>query len=243
MATEKVTGIVLGTVKHSDRHNVVTLFTRQYGRLPLLVPVAKGKSATARNAAHMPLNVISADINFVKSREMQFPGKYHRLTLWRNIYFDPVKMSITFFISEFLNSYLRFSSADPRLWDYIIAMTSALDKESGSVANFHISFLINFSDYAGVRPDMRMWLPGSLFDMREGVCTMRHPGHRDILTDKETYYLRKLMRMNVRNAHLFRFSSANRREILTRLLRYYAIHFPGTANLKSPEVLSEVFES
>ena len=40
---------------------------------------------------------------------------------------------------------------------------------------------------------------------------------------------------------LYRFNGTERRQLLDRILRYYAIHFPGLSGLKSPDILSEVF--
>ncbi|MDE6392379.1 MAG: DNA repair protein RecO C-terminal domain-containing protein [Muribaculaceae bacterium] len=241
MAIEKITGIVTDVVKHSDRHNVVTLFTRHHGRVSLLSSAGTGKTARMRNASLMPLSVISADINFNPTRELQFLGKFSRDILWKDLYFNPVKSAVGIFISEFLNTYLRHSAPDPALWEFIVTSIRRLDAGRSGLANFHLAFLIEFLGYAGIRPDLTEWRDDAWFDMRGGTMSVMPPGHRDTLSPQEAAVLPLLARMNLRTAHLFRFSAPRRRELLGGLLRYYSLHFPGLSGLKSPAVLAEVF--
>lgn len=241
MALEKITGIVTDILKHSDRHNVITLFTREHGRIPVLSSAGNGKSARVRNASLMPLSVITADINLNTSRELQFLGRFQRAILWKDIYFNPVKSATAMFLSEFINNYIRNSGPDPELWDFIVKCITQLDALDHGIANFHLAFLIEFSKYSGVRPDLSEFRDDALFDMRGGTISIMPPANRDFLGPEETKYLPLLMRMNLRTARLYKFNAAQRRELLSRLLKYYGIHFPGMANLKSPEILSEVF--
>lgn len=241
MSLEKITGIVTDVIKHSDRHNVITLFTRSHGRIPFLSAAGNGRSARIRNASLMPLSVISADINLNSNRELQFLGKFQRVFLWKDLYFNPYKSAMAMFLSEFINNYVRNSGSDPALWDFILEAVSHLDKIQDGIANFHLAFLIEFSKYVGVRPDLSDFRPDAMFDMRGGTVSILPPAHRDFLTIEQTSRLPLLMRMNLRTAPLFRFNASQRRELLALLLRYYGLHFPGLSNLKTPSVLAEVF--
>lgn len=241
MAIEKVTGIVTDVVKHSDRHNVVTLFARGQGRVSLLSSAGGGKTARMRNSALMPLSVIEADINFNPTRELQFLGAFSRAVLWKDLYFNPVKSAVGMFLAEFINAYIRQSPPDARLWDFIYGAVGTLDAMKRGGANFHLGFMVEFLDYAGIRPDMEGWCEGSWLDMRGGVMTQLPPAHRDRIVPADARMLPLLARMNVRTSPLFRMTGAQRRELLGGLLHYYAVHFPGLGNLKSPSVLAEVF--
>ena len=241
MAIEKVTGIVLDTVKYSDRHNIVTVFAREQGRVGLLVSAGQGKAARVRNAMLMPLSVISADVNFNPSRDLQFLTRFSRDVLWKDLYFNPVKSAIGMFVAEFVAAYVRQSPPDPLLWDYIFLSLRELDTYNASPANFHLAFLVGFLDYAGIRPDLSEWCPDAWFDMQGGSTTLVPPPHRDVLAPSQTSLLPLMARMNMRTARIFRFSAAERRHLLSTLLRYYSLHFPGMANLRSPSILAEVF--
>lgn len=191
----------------------------------------------------MPLSVISADINFNATRDLQFLNRFQRATLWRDLYFNPVKSAVGMFISEFLNAYIRQSPPDPRLWDFVMGAIATLDSSDSDrlTANFHLAFLIDFLHFAGIRPDLTDWREDAWFDMR-GTVTLMPPPHRDIVTPAMMPTLRTLERMNLRTAGVFRFNKTERRELLDALLHYYSLHFPGLGNLKSPAILSELFQ-
>lgn len=241
MALERITGIVTDIVKHSDRHNVITLFTRERGRVAVLSPTGSGRTARMRNALLMPLSVITADINFRGNRDLQILGRFNRAALWKDLYFSPVKSSLTMFIAEFLNTYLRYPEAEPQTWDFIYRAVSILDAADGVPANFHLAFLVEFLRYAGIFPDLSGYMEGRWFDMREGEFLRFAPTHRDSLSPEEARNMPLLGRMNLRNARFFRFNAAQRRELLRQLIKFYAVHFPGLGNLRSPEILAEVF--
>lgn len=245
MASQKIFAIITDIVRHSDRHNVVSAYTRQLGRMSFLVSAGKGKTAAARNSMMMPLSVLEADVNLHGNRELHHLRNYSRLRLWKDIYFSPVKNAIALFLSEFLNSYLRESPPDPLMWDFIVEGISTLDSSTKGIANFHIAFLVEFLRYAGISPDISLLdsTPNQClyFDMREGALGNSLPLHRDVIMGEEARRMGEILRMSLRNFHLFKFNAAERRAILQYLLRYYGIHFPGLTSLKSPAILTELF--
>lgn len=241
MALEKIHGIVIDIIKHSDRHNVVTLYTRERGRISFLTAAGNGKSARLRNAAIMPLSIIATDAEIRPARQLQFLRNFQRDTLWHDIYFSPVKSTVALFLTEFLNNFLRESPPDAVMWDFIAASCAVLDRADKGIANFHIAFLLSFLHFAGIRPDTTQWRDGRWFDLRDGTFSIAPPPHRDTIVPGETSLLPLLARMNMRTFPLFRFNAMQRRNLTGTLLRYYSIHFPGLSALKSPAVLAEVF--
>lgn len=242
MAIEKVIGIVTDVIKYSDKKNIITLFAREQGRVSLLSATGNGKTARLRNASLMPLSLITADINFNAMRELQFLGRFSRPVLWKDIYFNPVKSAVAMFVSEFLNIYIRQSPPDPRLFDFVVEAISLLDRTDRVIANFHLAFLIQFLSYAGIFPDLSGWREDAFFDMQGGEMTVLHPPHAEVLKPSQARMLPLISRMNLHNSSRFRFSVGQRRELMRGLLRYYSLHFSGMSNLKSPQVLTEVFE-
>ncbi|MDE6255539.1 MAG: DNA repair protein RecO [Muribaculaceae bacterium] len=241
MSIERITGIVTDIVRHNDRHNIVTLFTRSRGRVSFLSPAGSGKTGRARNARLQLLSVVESDVNFRDNRTLQTLGAVSFRTLWKDIYFNPVKGAIAMFLSEFLNRYLRDAAPEPLLWDYVFLSLANLDGRKQGCSNFHLSFLIGFLHFAGITPDISDFEEGDYFDMQAGMVVAERPGHKNFLYPSETALLPVLLRMNMKNDSLFRFKVGERREMLRKILNYYSIHFPGLSNLKSPDILAEVF--
>ncbi len=238
---EKITGIVLDITRHSDRLSVVTLYTRSRGRISFLSPVGTSKGGRLRQARLQPLAVIDADIKFRNTTELQHLGSFSLHEVWSSIYFDPVKRLITLFLAEFLNRLMRASMPDELMWDYIFDSLRLLDRMNAGVADFHIAFLSSLLTFAGIQPDCTDYRPGMVFDMQAGVFVDRLPSHSDYLKGEEARFASLLSRINFSNVRALHLNGNLRHEILEKLLRYYAIHFPGTANLRSLDVIHDIF--
>lgn len=238
---EKIDGIVLGVTRHSDRHNIIALYTRTRGRVSFLSPVGNGRQAAARYARLLPLSVVEADVNFMRNRELQKLGAVFPSSIWTNLYHDPAKRAVTLFISEFLNRLLRDTNPDPDLWDFIHDSVTLLDATRDSIANFHLAMLISLMPFTGIYPDTSGYDAGDFFDMKNACFVAVRPLHSEFLEGQEAAAVMDFCRMNFRNAQRFRLESTDRMRALRMILKYYAVHFPGVDELKSIEVLHEIF--
>ena len=239
--TEKITGIVIDITRHSDKLSIVTLFTRTRGRLSFISPSGAGKAGRMRQTRLQPLAVIEADINFKPTSELQRLGNFNLSEVWTDLYFDPVKRTMALFLTEFLNRLLRATMPDENLWDYLLNSLRLFDRLRDGVADFHIAFLSSLLPFAGIQPDPSDYSEGAFFDMQAGRFSKIHPPHNDALSGEEARWAATLSRINFSNVRALRLNGGLRHNILEGILRYYAIHFPGTSNLKSLPVLHEIF--
>ena len=255
--TEKIEGFVLDIIKHSDSHDVVTLFTRSRGRVSFLSSASRGKSGKMRAARLLPLACVSAQVNFRQNRELQFLPAITPVVVWRNIYFNPVKSSLVFFISEFLNGLLRQAPPDEALWNCIMEIVSALDDAPADrLQNFHIATLVRLLGPTGILPPLENYRPGLLFDMQKADFVSFHgyyerdnntslpdcgKNNSSILSARESAFLPLLSRISLLNQHRFRFSVEQRDQTLDRLLKFFSLHLPVSPNLKSLEILHALF--
>lgn len=240
--SEKIRGLVIQTIRHNDRHNIVTLFTESHGRVSFLSSASTGKAGKMRNAALSPLALVETDVNFNASRDLQFLGKISSPHPWRNIYFDPDKISMTFFLSDILSSLLRNAPADPALFAFLLDAIGSLDEMRRGIANYHLCFMIRLLPFMGIQPDYESYRPGYLFDMREGAFIREGSAiHSDVIGAAYASVIPLISRMSFDNLHRFRFSGEQRRTLLNFLMRYYAIHLPVSAKIKSLEILHTLY--
>lgn len=239
---EKITGIVLNIRKYNDRNTVVTLYTRERGRLSFISPAGTGKSANVRRARLQPLSVVTTDLNFKPTSELQRLGSIYPAEVWSSLYFDPAKRAITLFISEFLYKLLMASQPDPLLFDFLVGSFRYLDGIEKGVSDFHIPFLVSMLSFSGIQPDVRNAKPGYVFEFGSGSFVPEFEGRAPFLTGKEAKAVAWISRINFSNMKKLRLTGANRRQILYGLLNYFSYHFPGLGSLKSPEILREIFE-
>ncbi len=238
---EKIRGIVIDIVKHSDRHNIITLYTRSHGRMSFLSPVGSGKAGRMRNARLSLLCEIESDVRIKNNSDLQLLGSVALCGVMTDIYFNPLKSSLVMFLSEFLNRLLRTSTPDVDLYDYIIQSLHVLDNLKTGAADFHIVFMISLLPFMGIQPNLEDYEPGDFFDMLSGEYVASRPLHPHWIGGEEAAALPMLSRISYLTARRFHFNGDVRRRITTSLLHYYSLSFPGADSLRSLPVLIETF--
>lgn len=240
-APSKFRAIVLGTVRHSDRVDIVHLYTDVSGRIDAIVPASGAtKAGRMRRAALMPLSVIQGELRARAGSELQ---KLFRFSLERpntGIAGNPIKSAMALFMAEFMQKILREATPDPVLFRFLDLSVETLDKTSAP-ANFHLALLTHTTLFAGMMPDVSDYTPAAVFDLREGRYCDYMPPHPDVLSGEEARIPVLLMKLNYSNFTRLRLSRETRRRILQGILRYYTLHFPGIETMRSLPVLTQLF--
>lgn len=242
---QKLDCIALRTVKYSDRNSILTVYTRQEGRLSVLVPAGHGREANRIRALLMPLGRFECVADIRPGREIHNIRDVRPSVL--PAVGDPARSTVSLFIADLLSGLLKEPMPDPLLFDFfhnsILALNSPLSTKAGGkpnlngIANFHIAFLIMLSRFLGIEPDWGSHAEGSVFDMKEGVFRASPPLHRDFLGSADADKLYQLHRINYRNMHLFQMSRFERNQLLDLILHYYRLHYPSLPALTSLPVL------
>lgn len=232
---------MLGRVRHSDRTDIITLYTRERGREAFAVAAGSGRAAQARAARLQLLSVVEFEASRKPGLEMGRMGQIASSRVWHSLYRDPEKGALVFFLSDFLNRLLRESAAEPLIWEYIIEEVGRLDRMEGGIGNFHISFLMGILPLAGIEPDWEGWREGSWFDMRTGEFTLWKPTGACHLSPEEAKSAARLLRAGSHAVGRMRIGRKMRGRILDALLAYIGVHYPGAANLGSLSILREIY--
>lgn len=236
--------IALRMVRYNDRHSILSVYTRQRGRMSLLVNAGAGREASRRRAMLMPGSRFTciADlrdgpgVKIPPMRDVQSRGVSPAVSG------NAVKGAVTLFIVDFLNTILRDSQADEQLFEYIDSMIADYGMITGAgVANFHIFFLVKLMHFLGIEPDYATYRRGYVFDMEDGIFRSSAPMHGRYLDVRESEAGAKLLRMNRSNFMRYGYSSRERNEILDKLMEYYTLHFASAAGMKSTDVLRSLF--
>ncbi|MDO4171663.1 MAG: DNA repair protein RecO C-terminal domain-containing protein [Prevotellaceae bacterium] len=236
---EKSRCIVLRTVKLGDNKLIADLLCREVGRLSVVLPFGtrrKGGGGASRQL-FQPLSVIEADIRQTPGRQLARLKEASLAVVYTSLPFDGVKLSLAFFIAEFLGYATRDLHCDRTLYDFVEQSLVWLDNAGDGIANFHLMFMMRMTRFLGFYPDLDNYNPGALFDLREGCFTLTTPCHRDYLAPEDAERMIKLMRMTPGNEHLFRLSRSERNRIIDFSLRFYRLHVPAFGEMKSLDVL------
>ncbi|MDD2960591.1 MAG: DNA repair protein RecO [Muribaculaceae bacterium] len=239
---EKLEAIVLHTVKYSDKNSIVSLFSKERGRISLLLPQGLGKLAKLRRAMFLPLSIVEVDANIMPGRDIFKIREARTIEPLHDIHINPYKNAIAMFIAELLGRVIQGSEDNRGLFNYLSVSIRLLDSIDEGVANFHICFLYKLGSFLGIQPDTQTYFSGYAFDMEGGVFVPFVRRSATILTPEEAGVLMLIDRMTFANMNKFKFNRSQRNELLELILRYYKLHNSTLGAMKSPDVLMHLFE-
>ena len=237
----KTEAIVLHSLKYGDQRLIIDLFTRAHGRVSFIVPLPKSAKGKIKKQYFQPLTLLNIECDVRPQAALQ---KLHDVSLLAplpSLHYEPSKLAIALFLSEFLYHALKSEQQNEPLFQYIVSGIQWRDGSSGHFANFHLVFLMRLSRFLGFYPNLEDDAPGVYFDLRSATFCTSPPLHSDFLMPQEASHIRLLMRMDFATMHLFRMSRTERNRVLEILLTYYRLHLPDFPELRSTGVLHTLF--
>lgn len=240
---QKSEGVVLRAVKCTNGTTILDLYTSAMGRMQCSI----GKRGGAHNKGYgmttMPLSVLNIEY------EVHHTAPIQRLKEWRLAYtptetpFHPFKGSIALFVAELLLRTVYEQEANPTLFAFIKQSVIALDQCQRGVANFHLVFLMHLAHFLGIYPNLTTYEEGKLFHLEEAefIATTLSEGNPLYLGTAEAKALVQLARLSYRTMHLFAMNREQRNRSLALMMDYYRIHLPGMGELRSIEILQQLF--
>ncbi|MGL4851315.1 MAG: DNA repair protein RecO [Phocaeicola sp.] len=237
----KTLGIVLYSLKYSDTSNIVTIYTRHSGRASFLVPLPRSRRSPLKNVLFQPLSIIEFEADFKPAASLHRIKEAKSSYPFQSIPYDPFKSAISLFLAEFLYKALREEEENELLFSYLEHSIHWLDRCTSKYANFHLVFLMRFSRFLGLYPNVENYLPGAYFDLQGATFTLEKPLHLAYINPEESSRISTLMRMNYDTMHLFEMNRVERSRCLAILNQYYSLHLPDFPRLKSLDILQELF--
>lgn len=236
--------IALRTAKYSDRYSILSVYSREMGRLALLIPATAGKKASRYRALTMPLSMFECVATITSGRDVHpiRDLKPESESLKRD-YNDPLKSTVSFFLAEFFASILREPVADVPVYELLRSTVEKLsqcsDKET---ANIHILTLVRTASVLGIEPDISTVREGSYFDMAEGVWRTDLSGvSSSCLLREKAVQAHLIARMNQNNFSKYKFNRNQRNETIDLIIKYFSLHGFGKPDLPALDILRDIF--
>ena len=237
----KSKAIVLRSLKFGDSSLIIDMFTELEGRISFITRIPKTAKGKIKKQYFQPLTLLDLEFDFRPGTSLQRIKDVRILCPYGSIPFDPVKSTILLFLSEFLYYVTRGEQQNAHLFNYVKASMEWLDEAEQGYANFHLVFMMRLSRFVGFFPNLDVFQEDACFDLRNATFTSHVPLHSDYLLPLDAAQINKLIRMDYENMHLFRLSRHDRNRISDIVLHYYRIHVPDMPELKSFQVMRELF--
>lgn len=237
----KTRAIVLYNLNYSDTYSIVHMYTEEFGPVSYLTARSKGKKTRIPKSVFYPLSVLDMEVDHQNLRDIQRLKEAKIHIPFISIANNPVKSTITLFLAEFIGKVIKEVHPNKLLFNYIFHSLQVLDLVEKDYANFHLVFMIRLSHFLGFYPDTSGYVQGMYFDMQNGIFVKYKPNHIHCLNPDESKAFYNLLRMNYENMFTFKFSRYERKDIIYRILDYYRLHLINFSDMKSLEILHEVF--
>ncbi len=244
MKTYKARGIVLHTVKYGDSGLVAYLLTDLFGRRSYMVQGARSSHGRGNRAALLqPMFLVEFEGTESRRAEMHRFRELRAAPPLRSVPFDVRKSTVALFMAEMLYRLVREVEADSPLFEFVWEAVATLDStgDPGGVANFHLWFMVGLCRRLGFFPGNE-WQAGWWFDIREGLFTPIEPHHGVRFSRENSALLGRLMDItegdDIAGLSLNR---GQRVEFLNAMLAYFGYHLDAVHDVRSVDILREVF--
>lgn len=231
----------MSTFKYNDKKNIVNMYTEQNGRMTFVIPATRSKKSSVSSVLFQPFSLLEFEAE-IRNRSTLHPIREAKMWyVFKSLPYDPFKSSIALFLSEFLLRTLREEGKNEPLYAYLVNSIQWLDECDSSFANFHLVFLMRLSRFIGLYPNVEDYHEGDFFDMMNACFVTSQPFHGMFLQRDESLKLHQLMRMKYETMHMFAMNRVERNRCLEIINEYYRLHVPDFPELKSLDVLKELF--
>ena len=225
-------------MNYTDTQKIIHVYSLEKGYLSMITPstVFKRKS----NPVHL-LQI--AEIEYFENEK----GNLHKLHTVSsvinlpNLYFDIFKMNIVLLWGEVLDLILKNENKNESLFEFITRSVEYLHSTQKEAGNFNLFFLYRLAGLIGFRINATSWQEGYVFNINDGSF---YP------TDNRTPYISgpntakiiwKLCTCEVEEVKDIPLNQQARNILLDIILLFYSIHLNINFNIKSIQVIREVF--
>ncbi|MBP5213035.1 MAG: DNA repair protein RecO [Bacteroidales bacterium] len=239
----KTKGIVLSTVPYNDRTQFVHFYTEELGKLTCRITIGRIHRGGGQRTLYAPLTILDLVLegrnnqDILKIAEAQLLHSPYLLSMS-----DPAKTAQCLYMAELLDKTIgEVGEPNPKLWDFISQSIELLELTHDGSANFHLVFTTRLCHLIGFHVDNSAYCEGMQFDISEGVYTAQPIYHPYYLTAESASWLNRLLDTNFSNLTSLQLTREQRNTLLEMMLTFLRIHMPETGNLRSVDVLKELF--
>jgi DNA repair protein RecO (recombination protein O) len=235
-------GIVLHCMDYSETSIIARVYTEQLGLQTYIVKGVRKKGARIKRNLFTPLSIIQLVANHKEGEGMRVMREASCEYQLNGIATDMAKTAVSIYISELLSHSVSAQLTDPHLFEFIEDAILNLDRATGSIAGFPLSFTIGLTQFMGFDPHNNFNVNTTYFDMEGGNFCSHPPAHPYYLSSPLSNRLSEVL--TALNAGVISIVAdhSTRSELLSKMLEYYRIHIPSFGEIKSVQVLSDVLK-
>lgn len=234
----KTPAIVLSATRYQEKSLIVKCFTKNYGLRTYFVRNAFSTRNKNLNSAYFQsLSQLVLDATHKNKGTLEYINEIKLLHAYKTLSFDFYKGSICIFLAEVLSASIKEEEPNEKLFLFLETAFVWLDEHEFNV-NYHLWFMLQLTKYFGFYPDDSD--DDSLyFNPNEGSFTMQFTPN--CFNEDETLVFRNVLKIQLTNVNNS-LSNLERRTGLKLMLLYFETHIVNFKQIKSIEILPDLFQ-
>ena len=216
----KTRGIVLNYIKYGDTSIICKIYTEQFGLQSYIINGIR-KSKSKNIGLFQPLNILDLVVYHKKTSGLQRIKESKLDYAYKTLHLDMKKISVCFFLSEFLNRISQNDDYQKDNFDFIKDSLIVFDRLEVNYSNFHIQFLIKLSKYYGI-----------------DIGNSKHLTAENVKDDINLF-----VDACINNSYEVKIKSNNilRNNVINLIIEHYSRNLDININLNSTNILKEIF--
>jgi DNA repair protein RecO (recombination protein O) len=223
-------GVLLNRISYSENSLVATFYTEKSGIQKFIFPGGKKKAGNL-----FPLGIY--ELTYYKRPDSEL-GKINQALLvnsMQNIFINPLKSVIAFFVAEILFQSIKSEEKDSELFAFITFEINQLEEEE-YFKIYPALFLLKFISHIGIKPLVEN-NDSEYFDLEQGVFTSNPANLNKTVMSHSSKAIRNFL-LETEDYH--ELLSINTKEVVSILITYLGIHLPNFKGQRSLELVRDI---
>ncbi|MBR3074506.1 MAG: DNA repair protein RecO C-terminal domain-containing protein [Bacteroidales bacterium] len=209
--------IVLSATKVGDKSLVLHTLSQQWGRRSFITSVSRKSPLSL----FLPLTILEGEVVENPKSELWRLREIGAASPLNGIRNDVRKNTMTLFLSEVLLRTLKDGDMEEGLFEWCRGSIMTLDAMESDFSNFHLRFLLEFSGALGFSPSLDDLMP---------------------FAGEYLGLLRQLLQASMAESMLIPMNGAQRNAVASLLLDYISYHIGTQLQVRSLQVLRELYQ-
>ena len=238
----KTRGIIFRAIKYSETSIIADIFTEEKGLRSFIISGVRSKKAKVSASILQVMTLVDLVAYFRDDRDLHRIKEIKVEQVYTSLPFDIVKGAVGLFMVELARKTIQESEENRKLFTFLFESFRLLDTTEKSVANLHLSFMIELSAFLGFLPGGDYVGETSIFDLKEGLFIDERPQHFHYLNKNQSELLNRFLNIAIWESHTIKIDRINRKELLNNLLLFYGLHIENFQKINAHQILEEVLE-
>ena len=240
MGNVKTEAIAVRYVKYSDTMMMAHLYTKEKGMMCFAVSGTHSKRSRLRQSMFLPLTLLEIEYE-ERHTEIQRLRDAKPSHIFTTMPYDAHRNAVSFFVSEMIYKTQTEPAGDERVFELLRETILKMDDRDVRMGNFHIVFLLRYAEAMGFGLRRETYEEGMKLDMSDGTFTKGGTPLGPMMPEDESETISKLINLGYEDGGKVNIGREMKKRLTLDMVDYYSLHTGMKRELKSLDVLYELF--